>query len=139
GTCRAPDPPDQGRFDGVDAAPGIGRAQQGSEEARLDIRRADDGLCVHAGDGAGERSHRGLRAQGAAGTRAHALHASVRARRNAGPRCHDVLATKDTKRTKSFSAFSFVCFVSFVAETSWPSWLTAWPLPEATTTGAVLV
>ena len=36
-------------------------AQQGSQEARLDVRRADDSLCVHAGNGTGERSRRGLR------------------------------------------------------------------------------
>ena len=29
---------------------------QGFEAARLDLRRADDGVCLHAGDGPGERS-----------------------------------------------------------------------------------
>ncbi len=30
---------------------------KGTEKARLELCRADHGLCVHAGDGAGQRSH----------------------------------------------------------------------------------
>ena len=37
------------------------RAVEGSEAARLDLRRADHGLRLHAGDGAGQRPPRGLR------------------------------------------------------------------------------
>ena len=37
---------------------------EGTEEARVDLRRADDGLCLHAGDGPGQRPHRGLRVPG---------------------------------------------------------------------------
>ena len=39
---------------------GVGRALQGPQEARLDVRRSDDGLRVHAGDGPGQRPPRGL-------------------------------------------------------------------------------
>ena len=38
----------------------IGGDVEGPEEARLELRRPDDGLCLHAGDGAGQRSRRGL-------------------------------------------------------------------------------
>ena len=48
----------------VATTPGIGRAVEGPEEARLALRRADDGLCLHAGDGARQRPRRGLRPQG---------------------------------------------------------------------------
>ena len=41
----------------------VRRAEQRSAEARVDVRRADDDLCVHAGDGPGQRSRRGLRLQ----------------------------------------------------------------------------
>ena len=37
---------------------------EGTEEARLDLRRPDDGLRLHAGDGTGQRPHRGLRLPG---------------------------------------------------------------------------
>src|SRR5262245_15547458 len=39
------------------------RAQQGSAPPRLDVCRSDDDLRVHAGNGPGERSRRGLRLQ----------------------------------------------------------------------------
>ena len=40
---------------------GLARAEQGSAQARLQLRRSDDVLRLHAGDGAGERPLRPLR------------------------------------------------------------------------------
>lgn len=39
---------------------GLARAEQGSAQARLRFRRANHLLCVHAGDGAGQRPCRGV-------------------------------------------------------------------------------
>jgi len=44
--------------------PRIGRNEQGSEEARVHVRRLDDLLRLHAGGGNGERSHGGVLPQG---------------------------------------------------------------------------
>ena len=41
----------------------VHRAQQGPAKARMDVRRADDHLRLHAGDGPGQRSRRRLRLQ----------------------------------------------------------------------------
>src|SRR6185436_3850937 len=41
----------------------VRRVEQGSPPARMDLCRTDDDLCVHAGDGPGERPRRGLRLQ----------------------------------------------------------------------------
>ena len=38
----------------------VDRDVEGPEEARLELRRSDHGLCLHAGDGPGQRPHRGL-------------------------------------------------------------------------------
>ena len=40
---------------------GVARAREGAQAPRLALRRPDDGLRVHAGDGAGQRPPRGLR------------------------------------------------------------------------------
>jgi DNA-3-methyladenine glycosylase I len=50
----APDHARSAAEDGDDA--GIDGAQQGSPETRMDVRRPDDDLRVHAGDGARQRS-----------------------------------------------------------------------------------
>ena len=39
----------------------LDRAVEGAQEAGLAVRGADHGLCVHAGDGPGQRPRRGLR------------------------------------------------------------------------------
>lgn len=48
---------------------GIGRALEGPQETGLEVRRTDHGLRLYAGDGADQRSRRGLRdpGQGRAG------------------------------------------------------------------------
>jgi 3-methyladenine DNA glycosylase Tag len=78
-----------GRAARDDADADLGRAVQGSQAPRLDLRRADHGLRVHAGDGAGRRSPRGLRdparrrgraqeaPRGGRGPRAHPHHRTV--------------------------------------------------------------
>ena len=43
---------------------GIHRPVEGAEEARLEVRRTDHGLCLHAGHGADQRPCRGLRDPG---------------------------------------------------------------------------
>ena len=64
-----PDPADAAAADHARDSDGHGdhtrvhRAQQGSAQARLDVRRPDDDLRLHAGDGPGERPRRGLRLQ----------------------------------------------------------------------------
>ena len=55
---------------------GIDRALQGSAQARLVLRRADDGLRLHAGHGPGQRPHRGLRLPRRSGGRAARLRAA---------------------------------------------------------------
>jgi hypothetical protein len=47
--------------EGDDDLARIDRDVEGPEEARLELRRPDHGLCVHAGDGAGQRPPRRLR------------------------------------------------------------------------------
>ena len=51
---------------GVDIG-GVDGVVQGAKKARLEVRWADDGLCLHAGDGVGQRSCRGLRYPGEGG------------------------------------------------------------------------
>ena len=61
--------PDPGRRRAAPRDGGVARARQGAQAPRLALRRPDDGLRVHAGDGARQRPRRGLR-RARAGARA---------------------------------------------------------------------
>ena len=51
---------DPRRASRADADRGLARARKGAQAAWVDVRRADDGLRVHAGDGARQRPSRGM-------------------------------------------------------------------------------
>ena len=56
---------------------GIDRALEGPQEARLELRRPDHRLRLHAGDGAGQRPHRRLLLPGRGRARAARVQAAV--------------------------------------------------------------
>ncbi len=68
--------------DGIDLGD-VDRAVQGAEEAGLAVRGADDRLCIHAGDGAGQRPRSGVRRPRRGRARAQALRAAARLTRRA--------------------------------------------------------
>ena len=55
---------------------GIDRAVEGPQEAGLEVRRTDHGLCLHAGHGADQRPCRGLRDQSQGRARAQEFQAA---------------------------------------------------------------
>ena len=81
-----PEPAALGAAGGLDLG-GVDRAVEGAEAARLGLRRADDGLCLHAGDGARQRPRGRLRDPGRGRARPRRLRpAGLRLRRCSGSR-----------------------------------------------------
>ncbi len=61
----------------VSVSPASIALSKDSEEARMEIRRSDNGLRIHAGDGAGQRSCRRLLRAGSRATGARWVHAAL--------------------------------------------------------------